>query len=307
MKFRMLLILLILTPIASASIIVNNGSTITDTIIIPINITEGIYNLTVDNTSFNLTPNNTSFNITDTKGYHNITIDNTIFICLIYDIYLPIIEIINITSTSYHYTQLLTPTIITSDPDNWSTVFIVSQTPILSYPGNHNFTVTVSDMAGRQNTSSISYTIISNTTITLTKSNTLLLPLMNTTLFFTSTTPVNLSITLPSDFTSDNLTYTNITFLNFTMKSGTGSLDTFATTSLSYIDHYGESGTLLIQHWIVGNKTVFYLSYDSDMNAYISRQEAMNATKTYYTTTSISPNRIKEMITVYWNNQSYIK
>lgn len=307
MNTKMLLILLILTPIATASITINDDSPVTSTTIIPINITNGTYNLSVDNTTLILTPSNTSFNITDIKGYHNITIDNTTFFYLIYDEYPPILEIQNITPTSYHYTHLPSPTIHTSDPDNWSQVFIISQTPILSYPGNHNFTVTVSDHAGRYNTSSINYTVIVNTTANITQPNTLLLPLMNTSLTFTSTNPVNLSLTLPAGFTTNNLTYTNTTSVNFTIKSGIGPLDTFVTVHLSYIDYYDESGTLPIQYWLVGNKTVFYISYDSDQNAHISWREAMNATKTYYTTTSISPDRIKEMIAVYRNNQTYIK
>ncbi len=303
MSYLTPMIILLLIPIASASFLINNGSSVTETTLIPINITgEETYTFIVDGNALTLDNTITTIEINNTKGYHNITTPNTLTL-LIYDTTPPEITITNISSTSYHYTQLPIPNLTVSD-DN-SLVF-TSQTPINSTPGNHIFSVTATDIASRSTTKTINYTVIANTTVNLTKDSTLLLPLMNSTLYFTSNNPVNLSISLPAGFTTQQPTYTNITSLNFTIKSGISPLDSFVPVSVSYSDNYGTSGIIPLQYWLVGNKTVFYLSYDLDMDSKISKKEAMNATKVYYIVTSISSDRIKEMIRTYQNNQSYI-
>lgn len=306
-QYVKILILSLLIPIASASLVINNNSQLTENTTIPVTINGGItYTFTVDGNNYTFNSDNV-FVINETNGYHNLTVNSSegiVYSTLIYDLYPPIISISNLTSSSYHYSQLTTPTISVSDPDNLST-FILSQTPIKSSPGLHIFSVTASDEAGRQTISNISYTVITNTTPTVTKDKTLLTPLSNSTISVITQNPVNLSLTIPIGFTTSNLSYTNITSLNFTIRSGIGPLDTFVPVSVSYIDQYGDSGTIQLQYWLVGNKTVFYITYDSDKNSKISKQEAINATKNYFVS-NINTNYIKELIVVFKNNQSYI-
>lgn len=303
--------LLFLIPAASATFTINNNSFITDSPVITINISNGeTYTLFIDNCTYPFeSDGNYTITLNDTLGYHNLSISNSTsitFLSLIYDISPPIVEIHNLSSTTYYYTHLPVPTITMSDPDNWGFVFIISETPISSTTGTHTFSVTVSDLAGRQNTASMNYTIAGNTIVTVIKERTLLLPLMNTSFNFTSSSPVNLSILLPIGFVTAIQTYTNITSLNCTVKAGTDTLDKLVNVSLLYTDQYNESGIQDLQYWIVGNKTMFYMSYDIDYNTYISRVEAINATKNYYTTATISSDRIKEMITIFRNNSSYL-
>lgn len=308
MKSIILFLFLLLIPIASSSFVINNGSSVTSTTLVQINITQGeTYTFTVDNRTMELDNSTTSLELDGIKGYHNVTINDSLnitYITLIYDTDNPEIIISNFTSKSYYYSQLPIPSVTTID-DN-SIVFI-TKTLVNSSAGAHTFTVTATDIANRYSTKSINYTVITNTTVNLTKDSTLLLPLMTSNLSFKSNNPVNLSILFPVGFTTSPTSYTNITSLNFTIKAGISPLDSFVTVSVSYADSYGTSSTIPLQYWLVGNKTVFYITYDSDKNAYISRQEAMNATKIYYTTTSILSDRIKEMIRIYRNNQSYIK
>lgn len=302
-KIIKILILLLLIPIASASIVINNNLSVTETVFVPINITgEETYTLTVDNNTSIFNSSDVVMIINSTKGYHNVTVNNSTTL-LIYDTSPPEIIISNFSPASYHYTHLPIPIVNVSD-DNFP--IFMTQSAIISSPGNHTFSVTVTDIANHQTTLTVNYTVISNTTINVTKDSMLLLPLMNSTLSFNSNNPVNLSITLPSGFTASQSSYTNITSLNFTIKSGITSLDIFVHISVYYADSYGMYGEILFQYWMVGNKTIFYISYDSNEDTYISRQEAMNATKVYYSVTSISPDRIKEMIRLYRNNQTYI-
>lgn len=316
-KYKCLLVVLLLfsLPSVSATFIINNNTLVTNSTNISINVSGSItYNLIYDNNTITFNNESYFFNINNTVGYHNLSIQETIpnstvfYIPLIYDIHPPTVGIQNLSSsTYYYYNQLPEPTILMSDPDNWGYVFIVSKTPILSGTGTHIFSVNVSDQAGRYTIASMNYTIASNTTANISQERHLLFPLMNTTINFTTSSPVNVLLTLPIGFTTPSPSYTNITSLNCTIRAGMTLLDQLVNVSLRYTDMYNKSDTFVVRYWIVGSKTAFYMLYDADYDSRISRKEVINATKNYYTNTTISPEQIREMVAKFKTNLSYLQ
>ncbi len=307
---------LFLIPLASATFVINDDNLVANSTNISINVTGGTpYVLTYDNNTRTFDDGNYFFNINNTFGYHNLSIQEAfsnssivVYIPLIYDISSPTVEIHDLSSsTPYYYNQLPEPTILMSDPDNWGDVFIVSETQISSDIGTHTFSVNVSDQAGRYTIASMDYTIISNTTANASQERRLLFPLMNTTINFTSSNPVNVSLTLPTGFTTESSTYTNITSLNCTIRAGAAFLDQLVNVSLLYTDQYNKSGIFIARYWIVGSKTILYMLYDSDYDLHISRTEAINATKNYYTNTTILPEQIRELVVKFKTNSSYVQ